>query len=256
VDKDEHTVGLPVDGLVLSDKLAELLHARVGDPVIVEVMEGERPVRETVVAGLVYDYTGTAAYMRLDALNRLMREGDTISGAFLAVDSKHAGALYEELKETPVIAASNVKKATIESFWETIAQNMLVMRSFNLTFACIIAFGVIYNNARISLSERSRELATLRVIGFTRAEISAILLGELSVLTLLAIPFGMLLGYALAALAAWALDTEMYRIPLVVNRSTFGFAAAVVFAATIISGLLVRRRLDQLNLVAVLKSKE
>ncbi len=256
VDIDEKTVSLPSEGLLLSAKLAELLHAKVGDIITVEVLEGERPVREAAVAGIVYDYTGTAAYMQIRALNRLMREGGTVSGAYLSVDMTQSDRLYRELKATPRVAGVSVRQATLQSFWETIAKNLMVMRSFNVTFACIIAFGVVYNNARISLAERSRELATLRVIGFTRAEISAILLGELAVLTLAAIPIGMAMGYGLAAWATWALDTEMYRIPFVIRPSTFGAAIVVVLLATLISGLLVRRRLDHLDLVAVLKTKE
>jgi putative ABC transport system permease protein len=256
IDSEERAVPLPPEGLLVSAKLAELLGASVGDAVTVEVMEGERPVREAPVAGLVHDYTGTSAYMSLSALNRLLREGGSVSGAFLTVDPARADVLYRKLKATPAVAGVSVKRAMLRSFWETIAQNLLVMRTFNVTFACVIAFGVVYNNARISLAERSRELATLRVIGFSRAEISAILLGELGVLTLVAIPAGLALGYGLAALASWALDTEMYRIPLVVHPATFGLAAAVVLAATVASGLIVRRRLDHLDLVAVLKTKE
>jgi len=144
----------------------------------------------------------------------------------------------------------------VQSFMDTQAENQRVMQRFNMAFACIIAAGVVYNTARISLAERGRELATLRVIGFTRTEISAILLGELAVLTVLAIPVGMVLGYGFSALVAMAFESESYRIPLVVGRRTFGLAALVVIVAAIGSGLLVRRRLDHLDLVAVLKAKE
>ena len=130
------------------------------------------------------------------------------------------------------------------------------MRFFNVMFACIIAFGVVYNNARVSLSERARELATLRVIGFTRNEISQILLGELAMLTAFAIPLGMALGYVFAYRMTLGLDTDVYRIPLVISGATYAFAATVVILATIVSGLSVRRQLNQLDLVAVLKTKE
>jgi putative ABC transport system permease protein len=130
------------------------------------------------------------------------------------------------------------------------------MKKINLFFACVIAIGVVYNSARISLSERSRELATLRVIGFTRGEISAILLGELGIVTLLAIPLGLWFGYLVASLVVWTLDLEMFRFPLVIERTTYGLAALVVMLASIASGLLVRRKLDQLDLIAVLKSRE
>ena len=93
-------------------------------------------------------------------------------------------------------------------------------------------------------------------MGFSRAEISFILLGELTVVTLLAIPVGLALGYGLAALTCWAYDTEFYRFPLAVSMRTQAFAVAVVFIAAIISGLVVRRRLDRLDLVEVLKTRE
>jgi putative ABC transport system permease protein len=256
IDAEEKTVALPDEGLLLSTKLAELLDVRVGERVTVEVLEGERPVREVPVTGLVTEFGGTNAYMNVDALRRLMREGESLSGAFLAVDARFEDQLYKTLKETPRVASVTVKRAAIQAFYDTIAENMLRMRFFNILFAGIIAFGVVYNSARISLAERSRELATLRVIGFTRAEISAILLGELAVLTVAAIPLGMVMGYGFAALAALGLDTELYRIPLVVEPPTFAFAAVVVLIAAIFSGLVVRRKLDHLDLVAVLKSKE
>jgi putative ABC transport system permease protein len=256
LDTQEQVVTLPEEGLLLSAKLAQLVGVEAGDVLTVEVLEGERPTFQVAVAGLVNDYTGTSAYMRLPALNRVLREGSAVSGAFLLVDSRHRDALYTTLKNTPRVAGVTIKTAALKSFQDIIAENLMVVRAFQVAFACVIAFGVVYNNARISLSERSRELATLRVIGFTRAEISAILLGELAVLTLAAIPVGLAMGYGLAALTVLGLDTEMYRIPLVINLSTYGFATAVILVATVLSALVVRGKLDHLDLVAVLKSKE
>jgi putative ABC transport system permease protein len=194
--------------------------------------------------------------MNLEALQDLTGEGRTYSGAFLAIDSERTKQLYLTLKQTPKVAGVTVQEAAQASFQDTIAENLLVMRLFNVIFASIIAAGVVYNTARISLSERSRELATLRVMGFTRAEISAILLGELAVLTLVAIPLGLVLGYVFAALATAALATDLFRIPLVIHRSTYAFATSVILIATLLSGLIVRRKLDHLDLVAVLKSRE
>jgi putative ABC transport system permease protein len=257
MDIHRHLVPLPAGGIVLSAKLAEILEVGIGDPVIVEVLEGHRPVRELLVSGLVADFAGVAAYMDIRAVNRLMEEGDVISGAFLAADARQMDKLYSTLKGMPRVASVTVKNAALVSFRQTIAENLLRMRTFNVLFASIIAFGVVYNSARVTLSERSRELATLRVIGFTRAEISLILLGELAVLTLAAIPVGLLLGRGLAALViTLAYDTELFRIPLIIGRSTYGFAATVTMIAALLSGLIVRRLLDRLDLVAVLKSKE
>lgn len=249
-------VALPSEGLLLSDKLAELLHVRLGDVVTVEVLEGQRSIRNLPVRGIIAEYNGTNAYMHIDALRRLLGEGRTVSGAFLAVDSLQRDKLYKTLKNTPQVASVAVKEATLQTFQDTVAENLNRMRFFNVLFAIVIAFGVVYNSARISLSERSHELATLRVMGFTRTEISAVLLGELVLLTTVAIPLGLILGYAFAYLTSLGLDTELYRIPLVVRPSTYGFAALTVIVATILSGLVVRQKLDHLDLVTVLKTKE
>lgn len=247
---------VPEDGLVLSRKLAELIQARVGDVVTLEVLEGERPVREAPVVRLIEDFSGTEAYMNRHALNRLLREGPVISGAHVAVDPGRIDDLYRTLKVTPRVAGVLVKDAALQSFRDTVAENMLRMRLFNVFFACIIAFGVVYNSVHIALAERSRELATLRVIGFTRQEVSRLLLGELAVLTLIAIPVGLLLGYGFAAMMVNAFDSELFRLPLIVERWTFGFAATVTLAAALVSGLIVRRKIDRLDLVGVLKTKE
>jgi putative ABC transport system permease protein len=256
IDMYRRSTVLPADGLVLSRKLADMLTARVGDTLTVEVLEGIRPVREMIVADLVEDFAGTTAYMSRSALNRLMREGPFVSGAYLAVDSAYLDELYAKLKHCPRVAGVVIKKAALASFNDTIAENLMIIKVFNVVFASIIAFGVVYNSVRISLAERARELATLRVIGFTRAEVSRILLGELAMLTVAAIPGGLVLGYCFSALSTRFYDTEMFRIPLWIEPTTYGFAAVVVLSAAVISGLIVRRQIDRLDLVSVLKTKE
>ena len=253
---DLSPVTLPPDGLVVSRKLAEILAIDRGDVVRVEVLLGARPVREVVVADVVKEYMGLSAYMEINSLRRLLRESETLSGGFITVDPSRLDALYRVLKATPVVAGVTLKGAALESFEETFAENINVMIFFNVLFAGIIAWGVVYNAARMSLSERSRELASLRVIGFTRAEISSILLGELAVLTCVAIPAGLLVGYGLAALVVTLFDTELYSFPLAVAPRTYALSTLAVLTATVLSGLLVRRKLDSLDLVEVLKTRE
>lgn len=257
MDIDCRTLDVPGEGLVLSQKLGEVLGVGLGDLVHVAVLEGERPEVDLPVRGLIKDFAGTAAYMDIHSMNRLMREGEVVSGAFVASDAARVSELYGKLKNAPRVASVLIKGSAVEGFRKTVAENLLRMRSFIVMFAAVIAVGVVYNSARISLAERSRELATLRVIGFTRAEISFLQLGELAVLTAVGIPLGLALGYGLAAfLIDFSYDTELFRMPLVVNRSTYGFAAVVTLAATCGSALIVRRMIDRLNLIAVLKSKE
>jgi putative ABC transport system permease protein len=255
VDESERPASMPSDGLLLSNILAELLDVRAGDRVTLEVLEGQRPIIEVPVTAVVRSYIGTAAYMNAASLNRLLREGPVISGAYLRVDPARADELYRLMKETPGVASVTVKAAALESFRDTIAENLLTMRLFNVTFASVIAFGVIYNSARVSLAERAHELATLRILGFRRSEVSVILLGELAVLTIVAIPPGLLLGRVLAHVLSNAMGGETIRIPAVVTASSYGFAVTVIALAAFISGMVVRRGVDRLDLVEVLKTK-
>jgi putative ABC transport system permease protein len=256
VDRAGHETSLPPGGLVISAMLADVLGVQAGDVLRVEVLQDKRPVLDIPVVALLDDISGLNAYMDIDSLNRQMREGRRVNGAMLATDPVFRPAIYREIKETPRIASATVKESSLESFRNTIAQNMSSMRAINLMFSIIIAAGVVYNGARISLSERSRELATLRVIGFTRTEISMILLGEIGTITLIAVPFGLVLGYFFAMLLSVFFEQEVFRFPFVIENSTYGLAAVVVLTASIISALIVRRRLDQLDLIAVLKSRD
>ena len=256
VDRRGLAVRVPPMGLVLSGLLAEVLGVTPGDTVTVEVLEGRRPVFRLPVTGLVDDVLGLSAYVEIDALHRMLREGDVVSGAALLIDANEEARLSYRLKRLPSVAGASFKRAVIRNFRDILAANMNLSISLNVIFAGIIAFGVVYNAARVSLSERSRELASLRVLGFTRTEISLILLGELALLTIAALPVGGLLGYGMAAAIVHAVDSEVYRFPLVVSRAAFAWAFLTIIVATLISGLVVRRRLDRLDLVAVLKIRE
>lgn len=249
-------VALPESGLLLSEKLAELLGVRSGDTVLAEVLEGARPTRSLIVAATLRDFSGLAAYMELGALNRFLREGAVVSGLFLSADSSAEAAMLASLKRTPRVASVGSQAASLRSFQRMMSENMLRMRLFNVVFAGIIAFGVVYNTARITLSERARELATLRVLGLGRGEVSAILVGEVSLLALAAAPLGVVLGHGLGRLALAAMETETQRFPFVITTATAATAVLTVFAATAISCLVVRRRIDRLDLIAVLKSQD
>lgn len=256
VAKDLQPTALPPEGLLLTSKLAEILGVVPGQSVTVEVLEGARPVREIPVTGTVDELVGLAAYMDLSALHRLMNEGETSSGAFLMVDSPAIPELYTELKQTPVVSAVSVPDTARASFDETIAKTINVSTVILIAFAVIIAFGMVYNGSRIALSERGHELASLRVLGFTRAEIGVMLLGEQAILTLIAIPAGFALGYGIAGLLTMVVDTELIRFPLLISRRTYALSFMVIAGAAFLSGVLVMSRLRKLDLVAVLKTRE
>ena len=246
----------PHDGLLLTTKLAEVLGVSPGQTLTVEVLEGKRPIRQLPVTATVDELIGLSVYMNVEALNRLMDEGASSSGAFLMVDEPSIPRLYKELKETPAVNAVSIPQAALASFKDTIARTINTSTAILIGFSVVIALGMVYNGARIALSERGHELASLRVLGFTRREIAFILLGEQAILTLMAIPLGFALGYGIAGLITIAIDTELVRFPLVVSARTYSLAFIVVVISAFVSGYLVRWRLRHLDLVAVLKTRE
>ena len=256
IDRSGGVLSLPPDGLVLSKMLGGILAVEPGDSLQVEVLEGRRPIVQVPVAALVDDSMGLQAYMRIDALHRLLHEGAVVNAAAVTLDPGAIERFHGAVKVVPAVAGVALRAAALQNFRETMAESMNLQIVFNVGFAAIIAFGVVYNSARVSLSERERELASLRVLGFTLQEISLILLGELAILTVAALPLGAVIGYALGALIMAGFNNEVYRLSFAVSPATMAWSFLVVVAASIISGLVVRRRLDTLDLVAVLKARE
>ncbi len=256
IDADLRQRDVPAAGVVISAMLADLIDVEAGDTLRLEVLEGTQPVRLVPIVGVVDELFGLNAYMETRALNRLMREGPTASGALLRVDDDQREAVFEALKAMPAIAGVAARSDMLYNFEVQLEQSLLVSMSMLIFFAGVIAVGVIYNGARISLSERGRELASLRVLGFTRQEIAVILFGEQAAVMAMGIPLGFLIGVGLAGLLVGAFANELYRIPLVVTPSTYAFAAIVALAAAAFAGFLVRRRLNSLDLIAVLKTRE
>jgi putative ABC transport system permease protein len=254
--RDGRVHALPPGGLVVSKMLGEILALSPGDQVQLDVLEGRRPTVDATISALVDDGMGLQAYMRTDAVHRLLKEGPSLSGAYVTVDRAARDAFYRTVKLMPAVAGVALRDVMVQNFRATMAENMNLQIFVNVLFAGIIAFGVVYNAARVSLSERERELASLRVMGFTRGEISLILLGELAVLTVLALPTGALLGYGLGLLIMASLSSEVYRLTFAVSPATVAWTFLIVIVASFLSGLVVRRRLDRLDLVSVLKTRE
>jgi putative ABC transport system permease protein len=249
-------LAVPPKGLVLGTRLAEKLDVHVGDTVWVEVLEERRPKVLLPVVNVFETVIGVPAYMDLAALNELLRVRPSFEYINLLVDKPAEPELFADLKKLPTVSAVMLREAAIDAFYETLAEHLLVYIGIFTGFACALGFGVAYNSTRIALSERGRELATLRVLGFTRGEISYILLGEVTLLILLALPLGCVAGRVLTVIMAKAFDTELFRVPLVIEASTYGTAVLIALAATAASATLVRRRIDSLDLIDVLKTRE
>jgi putative ABC transport system permease protein len=256
LDDQKRPIVMPGDGLLMSAKLAEILGARIGDEVRVEVLEGRRPAVDVPIRGLVTDFAGVAAYMDIGALQRILKEGDTVNGAYLTVDHHRWDEFMRAVKDTPRAAFVMVKSDQLAAFRETTGKSIGIIRKLYFVLAVIVAFGVVYNSARIALSERSRELATLRVVGFSLPEVRGVLVGELAVLVFLALPVGLLFGRGLALFIMASFSTETVRLPIMINPSTYSIAVIVVLTAAILSFTLVSRMLANLDLVGVLKARD
>jgi putative ABC transport system permease protein len=256
LDARGEQVALPLSGLLLSAKLAQILEVQPGDTVRVEMQEGRRPVLDAVVAGTITDYAGLGAYMDIDALRRLMQEGRTVSGAHLSLDAARWKDFLVSVKEAPRVGSITTTRAARESFDKTMGEMMGIVQAIYFSFAVIVSFGVIYNGARIALSERTRDLATLRVIGFTRREVAAVLIGELAVLTLLALLPGLFIGSHLAAFLVESASTETTRLPLILTGRTYATAVLIVLLSSALSFAVVSRRIRKLDLLGVLKARE
>lgn len=247
---------VPADGLILSTKLADKLGVGVGEPVWIEVLEDQQPVRKLPVVALFETYMGMPAYMNIDAFNRMMGQRPSLEAVNLLVDKSQLSRLYQRLKSIPKVSSVVLKDAAVQEFNDTMGETLMIYISFFAAFAGALGFGVVYNSTRIALSERGRELATLRVLGFHRGEISYILLGEAALLILVGLPLGCFVGHGLGWLMTSAMDSELYRIPLVIKAATDATAVLVTLGATAFSAAVVRRRLDNLDLIAVLKTRE
>lgn len=247
---------VPEGGLQISEVLANQFRVRAGDTVSVEILEGRRAVTRTVVASVSEDLLGLGTTMSLPALGAMLGEPTTVSGAYLSVEPALAGQVYAALRERPAVAGVVVRESVIRGFDQTIAESFLISITLMVGFAVTIAAGIVYNSARVALSEQGRELASLRVLGFSRADVTRLLLGEQAVLTVLGIPAGLALGYGIAWLITSVHSSELFRLPLVVRERTFVLSVLAIAVTAALTGLAIRRRTWRLDLVAVLKTRE
>jgi putative ABC transport system permease protein len=246
---------VPPDGVVISAALGRVLDARAGDTLQAELLEKDA-TRPLVVVGLLDELMSPNAYMALDALDRLTGDAPQVNGAVLQVAGAPSEALYAKMRDMPLVIGISSRRAMLDEFDRMMGRGFRVTSILVVAFAAVIAIGVVYNGARIALSERGRELASLRVLGFTTREVGALLLGEQGILTLLAIPLGWLLGWLLSGYLAGAFESEQYQVPLVVRAQTYVNGTIVVLVASNLAGALMYRRAARLDLVAVLKTRE
>ncbi|QEE19790.1 FtsX-like permease family protein [Youhaiella tibetensis] len=256
LDTELRPVEAPGSGLMLSSALAAALAVAPGDTVELEPLIGVRESKLVPVVSVVESYIGLGATMRLEALERLLGGAVTIGGADIRLDPSREDAFFASVKHVPTVASVSLLRLALTKFRETLAQNVLVMVAIYVGFAGIIAFGVIYNFARISLSEQGRELASLRVLGFSSREVAAVLYRELAIILLVSQPIGWLLGYGLGSAVARGFSTELYRIPLIIGPDVYAWASICVVGSGLLSFVLIGRRIRRLDLIAVLKTRE
>lgn len=256
LNRDRQPVAMPNRGIVLPELLARELEAREGDLLAVEFFIGHRETHIVPVASVVQQTLGEAAYMRDEALHALLRQAPRVNQLNLLIDEAQLPDLYAQIKETPGISGVALWREVKRQFDQQLEENLFTSVMIYATLGILITVGVVYNAARIQLAERAYELASLRVLGFSRGEVSYVLVGEIMLLTVIGLPVGWLAGYGFAALAAEGLSSELVNIPLVVSKSTYGWGSLLVFVAALVSVLVVRRRLDKVDLASALKQKD
>lgn len=256
LDPQLQPMALPNDGIILSETLADVLKVRPGDQIMLDFLDGPQRKVMLPVSGLSVGYVGLGAAMEIGALNRAIGEGSVISGANLQIDPAQQDAFFADAARSPQTAFVTVLALTVARFRATLAENITVMITVYVGLAVIIAVGVIYNFARIALSEQGRDLASLRVLGFTRAEVARILFGELAIIVLLAQPLGWVIGYGMGLAMVSAFSSDLYRVPFVIGRDVFAIASLVICAAAIASAIAVRQRINRLDMIEVLKTRE
>jgi putative ABC transport system permease protein len=249
-------ITLPESGLAVGDRVAQLLGVRLGDMVRVEFLDGLRRVADVPVTQIIQSYIGLMVFMDMEALARLSGTGSRLSGVHLSIDPNRLDDLYAAVKDIPAIGAVALQSLTFERFRETMEMNMLMVLIVYLILSAVIAFGIVYNTARIQLSERARELAILRVLGFRRAEVSNVLLTEIAVVLAAAQPIGWFFGWLIGYVVTSSIASDLFRVPFVIQLDTFAISTLVVVAFAALSTLIVRRRVDRLDLIRVLKTRE
>jgi len=256
VAADMQTLVPPAGGILLSRALAGILRVGPGDPVTLKLLDGDRRTLTLPVAGVADTLVGAPAFMEIDALNRALGTPGRVTGAYITRDSAAADIVSEALKARPAVAGVSVKAEARDAFQEMLDSGAGAARYYMTFIAGIIAFGIVYNATRIAFSERARDLASLRVLGFTRGETAFVLLGELALTVLVALPFGAGLSILMSTVMAEAFSTDLYQIPATLSPSALGFAALSVIVPAVLSGAIIRRDIARLDLISALKTRE
>lgn len=256
IDKNYQGIYMRDDGLVIAQALANKLHLQPGDKLTIEVREGRRPVLELPVVGITETLMGSPVFLQIDQLNRALKEPGRVNGAYLRIDQNYSEQIYQTLKDKPGVAGVSLKEQARIAFQKMMDSGAGAMRYVMALMAGIITFGIVYNSARIAFAERARDLGSLRVIGFSRSEAAYVLLAELALVVLLALPLGCLMGLQMAQGIAQGFSTDLYQIPATVGPDSYGIAMLAVLSAAIISGWLVKKDIDKIDIVAALKTRE
>jgi putative ABC transport system permease protein len=256
LDEDGKPITVPKNGLLMSSRLLEKLGLKVGDIADVYLKDKADRLVSIPVIGVVQSYVGLTAYIHITKLNHMLRDGNLISGTHVSIDKNEQSVLYQKIKQTPSIASIALLDTARVNLQDTTEENITTMTSVYIILATIITFGVIYNSARIQLSEHGRELASLRIFGFTKREVAGVLLTQMALITLLAQPLGWGLGWLFAWSVVEGFATDLFRIPLVIHQTTYANASVIALIAAFFSALIIKRRVDKLDFISVLKTRE
>jgi putative ABC transport system permease protein len=256
IDRTGSPVPVPPSGLLVSSRLLGKLGAAVGDRITLETIEGRPRAIAVPVAAALDDEVGLNVYVTPSTLAQLTGEMPLATSALLRMAPGSDAKLYARLAEMPTVIGVSSRVAAVIDFETATAESMRVMNFILALLSAALAIAVVYNGARVALSERARDLASLRVLGFTRAEVARILLGEMAIVVAVGVPLGLLLGRWLAGLTVAGMAADEFRLPLVITLGTYVRSAIVVLGSALVSALQMRRLINRLDLIEVLKTRE
>lgn len=255
-DQTRRIIPLPLSGVLLNANIARKMNLGPGDSVDLELLEGNRRHIAVTITHVVDEILGQGCYMRLDALNDLLGEEHSINTAALRIDTLKQNTIIERLKASSQVAAIGTREATLKIFYEMMSRSMLAMITVILIFAAAISVGVVYNTAMILLSERTFELGSLRILGFTNAAVFEMIAAELATIVAASLIPGCVFGYALAWMLMNTVDTEQFSLRLMITNRTYVTAMLTAIGTALLSFFILFFRIRKMDLVSVLKVRE
>ncbi len=247
-------IDVPREGILLTEGLAESLGVKRGDMLTIEALNKPGIERQVTVKGLVEEYMGGSGFMELDVLNGVLQEGSTINNALINL-RYNSGNFVRDIEGMAYVQSVREPDDMVKQYNEYMGL-MYAYIGVIITLSCIMGFAIIYNTTTISIMERKRELASLRIMGFTNKKVSELIFNENTAVSVMGLIVGMPLGRFMGVQMLNYVPEDMMSLPLVIFPKTYVLAAVTVALFVILAQMANMRRISRMDLVEVMKSRE